>query len=65
MFDAFYIYYYYQTRNNRAVHVLCGELVDVLGGLNIHGNQNFVPVEFAGAITTVVFYVSVGFECCQ
>ena len=61
MFDAFYIYMYYQRMGGRPFHVTCGEKVDVSasGGLDIHGNLNFVPVEFAGAVTTVFFYVSV------
>lgn len=37
----------------------CGERVDVNGGLDIHGDLNFVPVEFAGAVATVLFYVSI------
>ena len=58
MFDAFYIYMYYQRRGNRSFHVTCGENSDVNGGLDIHGKLNFVPVEFAGAVATVLFYVS-------
>ena len=59
MFDAVYIYMYYQRRDGRSFHVICGETTDVSGGLDIHGALNFVPVEFAGAVTTVLFYVSV------
>lgn len=59
MFDAFYIYMYYQRRGSRTFHVTCGERVDVNGGLDIHGDLNFVPVEFAGAVATVLFYVSI------
>ena len=55
MFDAFYIYAHYQGND---VYVLCGERGD-LSGINIHGDQNFVPVEFAGAVVTVLFYVSI------
>ena len=57
MFDAFYIYMYYKGRDGQLTHVLCGERGD-FGGLDIHGDQNFVPVEFAGAVATVLFYVS-------
>ena len=59
MFDAFYIYTYYQTRDGNQVYIRCSEIGDLLGGLDIHDDQNFVPVEFAGAVTTVLFYVSV------
>lgn len=62
MFDALYIYDYYQRRDERAVYVRCSELGDVLP-LDIHGDQKFVPVEFAGAMTTVLFYVSVNAPC--
>lgn len=58
MFDAFYIYSHYQRRNtDLSQYVLCGEAIDLLT-LDIHGQQNFVPVEFAGVVTTVLFYVS-------
>ena len=57
MFDAFYIYTHYQLKNDGGVHVLCGEVNDFLG-LDIHAEHKFVPVEFAGAVTTVLFYVS-------
>ena len=30
-----------------------------LGELDIHGDDNYVPIEFAGAIAAVVFTVSV------
>lgn len=59
MFDAIYIYMYYQRRNRGSFHVMCGEITDVSGGLDIHGALNFVPVEFAGAVATALFYVSV------
>lgn len=60
MFDAFYIYTYYQNRegNLARVYITCTEKGDFLG--NIHGDQNYVPVEFAGAVTAVLFYVSIG-----
>ena len=58
MFDGFYIYTYYQTRDGNQPYITCFERVDGQQ-LNIHGDQNFAPVEFAGAATTVLFYVSV------
>lgn len=58
MMDAFYIYTHYRTRNGGDLYVLCGEVRDLSLGLDIHGQQNFIPVEFAGAIATVLFYVS-------
>ena len=57
MFDAFYIYTYYQRREGNNVYVICQAFID---GVDIHGDQNFVPVEFAGAVTAVLFYVSIG-----
>ena len=59
MFDAFYIYSYYQSRDGNMPYIKCGENGDILGRFDIHGDQNFVPVEFAGAVTTVLFYVSI------
>lgn len=56
MFDAFYIYTYYQNRNNNPVYITC---IAIFDGVDIHGDQNFVPVEFAGAVTAVLFYVSI------
>lgn len=58
MFDAFYIYTFYQNRANNPVYITCSEKFDHLG-LDIHGDQSFAPVEFAGAVTAVLFYVSV------
>ncbi len=59
MFDAFYIYTYYQTRDDNPVYIRCGEIRDISNGFDIHGDQNYVPVEFAGAVTAVLFYVSI------
>ena len=57
MFDAFYIYSHYRQRSNGlSQYVICMERFDSIN-LDIHGDQNFVPVEFAGAVTTVLFYV--------
>lgn len=58
MFDAFYIYTYYQRREGNNVYIVCQASID--GIIDIHGDQNFVPVEFAGAVTAVLFYVSIG-----
>ena len=58
MFDAFYIYTYYQSREGNVPYIICSERGDLFG-LDIHGDQNFVPVEFAGAVTTVLFYVRI------
>lgn len=62
MFDAFYIYTFYQSRANNQLYIVCSEAVDFFGdgGIDIHGDQAFVPVEFAGAMTAVLFYVSIG-----
>lgn len=59
MFDAFYIYSYYQNRDNNPVYIQCIAILDWIDGNDIHGNQNFVPVEFAGVVTAVLFYVSI------
>jgi hypothetical protein len=59
MFDAFYIYSYYQRRDGNPVYIRCGEIRDIFDGNDIHGDQNYVPVEFAGAVTAVLFYVSI------
>lgn len=58
MFDAFYIYTYYQLREGNNVYIVCQASIDEI--IDIHGDQNFVPVEFAGAVTAVLFYVSIG-----
>ena len=61
MFDAFYIYTFYQIRANNLdqLYILCGEIQDFSGGPDIHGDQSFAAVEFAGAVTAVLFYVSI------
>ena len=60
MFDAFYIYAYYQQRREDQLYIICSEVGDFFGNIDIHGDQNFAPVEFAGAVTAVLFYVSIG-----
>ena len=57
MLDAFYIYTHHQLRNGGNIHVLCVEVNDAFG-LDIHADHKFVPVEFTGAVTTVLLYVS-------
>ena len=57
MFDAFYIYTYYRQRNGSlSQYITCIDHRDLLN-TDIHGEKNFAPVEFAGAVTTVLFYV--------
>ena len=57
MFDAFYIYSHYRQRNeDLSQYITCIDNRD-WPNLDIHGEQNFAPVEFAGAVTTILFYV--------
>lgn len=58
MVDGVAIYDYLTEDQNKKFLVCRDVLVSSTGTQDIHGDSKHIPVEFAGALTAVVFYVS-------
>jgi len=57
-FDGIAVYNYYQVNDNKNINLPCGDVR--ISSIDIHRDLNYVPVELAGAVTSVMLYVSEG-----
>lgn len=62
--DGLLIYMFHQGNNN-TVTLTCSDAQNTNEANIIHGEQNYVIIEFAGALAAVAFYVRLRVLCCH
>ncbi len=56
--DGLGIYRYYQAQNTALTLFYCTDIYGLVIPPDIHDGENYIPIEFAGVIVALVFYVS-------
>ncbi len=56
--DGLGIYRYYLAQNTALTLFYCTDIYGIVTAPDIHDGENYIPIEFAGVIVALVFYVS-------